>query len=664
MNIGIDARPLSLQEEGIPRVVKSLVSELVRIDQENSYYLYSQRDFDLPLDNPRWHKRIGSRCSFLPGSIWFQTEARRAILEDNLDIFWGTQHTLPLSLPSKVAKVLTIHDLVWRLYPRTMTLKNYCNYRLFAERSIQQANRVISDSESTARDLQRILNVPESKIEVIHLGVGPAYKPHDPRAAAEYLASKYGVSKDYVLTVGKMTPRKNLSVLVEAMKILRDRGEHSLQLLVAGAKGWKTAKVFKSVERFGLTESDIRFLGFVPEEDLPVLYSGACIFLFPSLYEGFGLPLVEAMACGVPIVASNTSSIPEVVQDAALLVLPNRPQDFAEAILRVRGDMDVRRTMIGRGLRRAGCFRWDKAASRVLECMERVVTKRQRGMAAEPRADERWRRYASLLACPDCHSRLAVSADLFRCEECGISWPIVGGIPTFLSQSSAQTSFYDQTYWGRRGSRRLSSDDRFYLKVVNCWLDRLQVGSSSVYLDVSCGEGHALYAATERGARSIGIDISIVAMRAGQEKFGLTGAILKDASSLPFPDSTFDRVSCLGSLEHFPDPRRALDEMRRVAQPSALFLFLVPNARHIFRSIVSVADPQTIVTALDERGWIEFFHQLGFAVIGQWIDNHTYHRPVRPFKLRRVVRRAMAPLCELAGRKYAWQLCFLLRKAG
>jgi len=183
------------------------------------------------------------------------------------------------------------------------------------------------------------------------------------------VANKYGVSKDYVLTVGTVGPHKNLITLVKAMKILRERGKLSFQLLAVGAKSRKDTKLFKALESSGLTDEDIRFLGYVPEEDLPMLYSGSRSLVFPSLYEGFGLPLVEAMACGVPVVASNTSSIPEVVGDAALLVPPTQPEAFAQAILRVRSDADLRKAMIQKGLSRATCFRWDNAARRLLECM-------------------------------------------------------------------------------------------------------------------------------------------------------------------------------------------------------------------------------------------------------------------------------------------------------
>jgi len=367
MRIGIDCRPLSRPPAGVSRVLTNIIRELQLIDNENLYYLYSDREFDLPFHSERWRKRIHSRFRFLPGTFWLQTDARSMSLQDRVDVFWGTAQILPLGLPAKVGKVLTVHDLVWQLYPETTTWFGRYAHRRYAERSIREADRVISDSESTARDLQRILNVPESKIEVVHLGVGPAYKPHDPSAAAEYVASKYGVSKDYGLTVGTVEPRKNLVTLVEAMKILRDRGEHSLQLLVAGGTGWKNAKIYNSVQRSGLTESDIRFVGFVPEENLPVLYSGASIFLFPSLYEGFGLPLVEAMACGAPVVASNIAVTAEVVQDAALLVPPLEAEGFAEAMQYVRRDSSLRAAMIQKGFERARHFRWDEAAKQMLQ---------------------------------------------------------------------------------------------------------------------------------------------------------------------------------------------------------------------------------------------------------------------------------------------------------
>jgi glycosyltransferase involved in cell wall biosynthesis len=350
-------------------MIRRVIEEWHKIDSENTYYLYSDRDFELPWEGDRWLKRISSPLPLLPGTLWLQTVGRRMILRDQLDVFWGTNNMLPLGLPSDIAKVLTIHDLLWPLYSKIADPFHRCMHWLFVERSVRQADQIIAVSQSTAADLRRIWKLPASKIEVIHHGIGAIYRPQDPRVASVLVANRYGVSKDYVLTVGTAGPHKNLIALVEAMKILRKRGELSFQLVAVGAKSLKDTKLFKALQSWGLTGEDIRFLGYVPDEDLPVLYSGSCLFVFPSLYEGFGLPLVEAMACGVPIVASNTSSIPEVVGDAALLVPPTQPEAFAETIFRVRSDTELRKAMIQKGLNRATCFRWDNSARRLLECL-------------------------------------------------------------------------------------------------------------------------------------------------------------------------------------------------------------------------------------------------------------------------------------------------------
>ena len=373
MRIGINALPLSRVQAGAARVIRCVMQELREIDSENTYYLYSDRDFELPWEGDRWRKRISSSLPLLPGSFWLQTVGRRMIVRDRVDVFWGTANMLPLRLPSGVAKVVSIHDLIWPIQSEVVDPVTRFMLWLFVRRSAQQADRIITVSKSTAQDLQRVFAVPESKIEVIHNGVGPAYRPQNPRTATEKLANKYGVSKEYVLTVGTVVPHKNLATLVEAMRILRKRGELFFQLLVVGAKGRKNSKLDEALHRSGLRSEDIKFLGFVPEEDMPVLYSGCWLFAFPSFYEGFGLPLVEAMASGVPIVASNTSSIPEVVGEAALLVPPTQPEAFADAILRVRSDKVLRRTMIQKGLSRATCFQWSKAARQYFECFQNMV---------------------------------------------------------------------------------------------------------------------------------------------------------------------------------------------------------------------------------------------------------------------------------------------------
>ena len=226
-----------------------------------------------------------------------------------------------------------------------------------------------------------------------------------------------------------------------------------------------------------------------------------------------------------------------------------------------------------------------------------------------------------------------------------------------------EATFYDEKYWLALFGSDLCPDDHFYLEVVNDWLDKLRINPRTRYLDVSCGQGHTLYIARQRGAQGYGIDFSLAALQAGKEKFGLQELIRQDAASLPFRSGIFDSISCLGALEHYQKPELALLEMQRVSQPSGLFLFVVPNAHHIFGSLLNLVDPQTIITDFGFEEWGAFFAKNGFRVIGQWPDNHTYHRPLAPFKLRRLVRKSLGPLVNCAGMKRAWQFCFLCEKA-
>jgi len=367
LRIGIDARPLARGAAGISRAVYSIVRELERLDDQSQYLLYCNRPFNLPFDNLRWQKRVQSLYSFLPGSLWLQSKAfAGAARHDHLDVFWGTLYTLPAGLPETTRKVLTIYDLVWRRYPQSMSWHNRMLSRAFAQRSVSRVDMIVTISESTKQDLESELHVPAEKIKVVRLGVDEHFRPCEQAVAARHVAQKYGSSENYILSVGTIEPRKNLKILIEAIGILKGQGKLAHQLVVAGAKGWGKSQIAESILKWKLTESDVKFLGFIPEKDLPLLYSGAAVFVFPSVYEGFGLPLVEAMACGTPVVASNASSIPEVVGEAGILVDAHRPAEFAEAISQLRTNPGLRAAITQKGFQRVKQFSWAAAAKDVL----------------------------------------------------------------------------------------------------------------------------------------------------------------------------------------------------------------------------------------------------------------------------------------------------------
>jgi glycosyltransferase involved in cell wall biosynthesis len=369
MRIGVDGRPLcgGGGYAGIYRFVTNLFREFQRIDSSNEYYVYTKNDFAFPLSNPRWRKRVLSDQRYGLTSRWGHLGLKHLIGLDALDVFLTTFHFFPIGLPPSLPRVLTVHDLVWHRHPETMGLRNYIMHRLFADRSISEADHIVTFSEATAADLE-MLGVARGKISVVHHAPEAAYKPSEQAQAARYIAARYGASEDYICTVGTVEPRKNLVTLLKAISVLKKRAR-GCQLLVAGAPGWKNSIIYETVRECGLTRDDVLFLGYVPEKDMPALYCGSRLFVFPSVYEGFGIPLVEAMACGTPLVASNSSSIPEVVQDAALLVSPRSPEAFADAISRVDSDPELRSSMIAKGLRRAGDFSWECSAREVLNVL-------------------------------------------------------------------------------------------------------------------------------------------------------------------------------------------------------------------------------------------------------------------------------------------------------
>jgi glycosyltransferase involved in cell wall biosynthesis len=388
MRIGIDAFPLCphFPATGIPRSVREILRELQRIDQENDYFLYSKLDFDFPLKNPRWRKCLHPRIPYLLGSLYLKEGLKGSDCNRELDIFWTTRtHTFPFGLGSDTGRVMTVYDLVWLLYPDTMEPINRVAFKVFASSGIRQAHRIISISESTCRGLEEQLDVPRSKMKVVHLGVDPSFTPRGRNESARFIARKYGTSPDYIFTVGTVEPRKNFVTLIDALRLLHQRGRWRHQLLIAGESGWKNSGVYATVDRCGLSEREVKFLGRVPEEDLPLLYSGAALFVFPSLYEGFGLPPLEAMACGTPVIASNTSAVPEVLGEAGVLVSPQRPAEFAEAMARMTVDTGLGRALAEKGLKRARQFSWEAAARKVRGVLEE----------ASPRARNEGRQDAS-----------------------------------------------------------------------------------------------------------------------------------------------------------------------------------------------------------------------------------------------------------------------------
>jgi glycosyltransferase involved in cell wall biosynthesis len=273
------------------------------------------------------------------------------------ELFQATEHLL---LPLReVPTVLTVHDLIFRYHPAHHKPLNRWYLNLTMPLYCRRASHIIAISEQTRRDLLAAYGLPPAKITVIYEAADPRFRPQSAESVAAVRA-RYGLPNRYLLFVGTIEPRKNLTTLLEALNRIRDR-EPRIKLVIVGRKGWLYEGFFRRLRELSL-EGEVIFTGFVPDEDLPAFYTAAALFVFPSLYEGFGLPPLEAMACGVPVVCSNTSSLPEIVGDAALTFDPLDAEEMAATIEEALRHEVLREEMREKGLRQAAKFSWEKTA--------------------------------------------------------------------------------------------------------------------------------------------------------------------------------------------------------------------------------------------------------------------------------------------------------------
>jgi glycosyltransferase involved in cell wall biosynthesis len=256
--------------------------------------------------------------------------------------------------------------LSFMLYPEAFNRPNARYLQHFTMLSVRRADRVIAVSESTKGDVVRLLGVAPEKVAVVYHGVENEFRPLDQGAEMDEFRARVRLPERFILCFGTLEPRKNLATLIAAYALLRKESRLPHKLVIAGGKGWRFEHVFAAVDEAGL-QDDVLFPGYVPSDEQPMWYNAAEVFAYPSLYEGFGFPPLEALACGTPVVASNRSSLPEVVGDAGLLVDPLDAVELAEALRRVLTDGGLRQELVARGLARAQSFSWSRAARETVE---------------------------------------------------------------------------------------------------------------------------------------------------------------------------------------------------------------------------------------------------------------------------------------------------------
>ncbi len=302
--------------------------------------------------------------------LWTHLRLSAELIRHRPDVLFVPSHVLPIICP--VPGVVTVHDLGYLAYPRAHRRFDRWYLDWTTRRHTRVAAHILADSEATRQDLIRHYGADPRRITVVYPGLDPAFRPLDDMGQLSAVRSRYGIQPDYIIHVGTLQPRKNLHRLLDALEHpgTTQYALRNIRLLLVGKPGWLAGNLLARVTAMG---DRVRLLGHVDQRDLPALISGARALVMPSLYEGFGFPVLEAMACGTPVVASNVSSLPEVAGDAALLVDPRDTDALADALARILTDEDLRAELRWRGLERAQQFTWQRAAQQTLTVLETVA---------------------------------------------------------------------------------------------------------------------------------------------------------------------------------------------------------------------------------------------------------------------------------------------------
>ena len=353
--IGIDIQTTLGQKTGFGFYVSNLVSELKKVDKNNKYSFFKPKvdiDFSAP---QRWW--------------WDEVSLPRLAQESKVELLHQPAFSAPVRFNGKV--VVTVHDVIAVLFGADIPYYSRQYFARWMPFSYRFADKIICVSEHTKKDLVRYLKIKEEKMVVIPEAAGNQFKQVKDKKAIAKVLDKYYIDSRYILHIGTLNPRKNLDFLIKVFdrvhKLMPD-----VKLVITGKKGWHYENLFELVRHLGL-EKYVIFTGYIKDEEAPYLYNGASVYAFPSIYEGFGLPPLEAMSCGTPVVASDTSSIPEVVADAGILLNPNDKESWVKALVRFLRNEDERQRYSQKALNRAKEFSWKKTAQKTIEVYEEVL---------------------------------------------------------------------------------------------------------------------------------------------------------------------------------------------------------------------------------------------------------------------------------------------------
>jgi glycosyltransferase involved in cell wall biosynthesis len=385
MRIGIDATALPARPVGAGNYIIQLIHAIAgsnmidepipdgRQPKGLEFVIFVQRSRLKLLkveEAPNLHLIVIPDLSPFVRLLWEQISFPMLAKNQHLDLLHSLHYTMPLAYPGRT--VVTFHDMTFFLFPHHHTLPKRFFFRFFIRASSRQAVALIADSESTRQDAIRLVGVSPGKIFTIQLGVTQEFQPIQDKTILWQARQKYQLPERFLLYVGTIEPRKNLPILLQAYASVADQmPDH--RLVVVGPQGWMVENIVQKSGQLNISDK-VHFTGYVEQADLPLIYNLADVFIYPSVYEGFGLPVLEAMACGTPVITSNVSSMPEIVGDAGVLLAPNNPEVLAQSLLELINDPMYRQRLSILGRERAAAFTWKRTAEKTINVYRHGVS--------------------------------------------------------------------------------------------------------------------------------------------------------------------------------------------------------------------------------------------------------------------------------------------------
>lgn len=372
MKIGIDGRAAKwYRGTGIGTYTHELILSLNEVDCDNDYLIFLPEGSSI--NNLNENFKIEPVKSNFNDNFWDEVRVPNLLDNHNMELYHVPQNGVGLSQNINCFKAITLHDIIPLKMPETVSDKYLKIFNDELPKLLSDCEGIITVSEFSKEDIAHEFNFPKEKIYVTHLAAEDIYKPMSKCKCKQIIKEKYSIQEDFILYVGGLSPRKNIIGLIEAFSLIPNKNRRNAKLVITGKKGLSYSKYKKRAEDLNVSD-DVIFTDFIPLEDLPIFYNGAEVLVYPSFYEGFGLPPLEAMACGTPVIASNVTSLPEVCYDSALLINPYNVNDLSYAIEKVLNDSLLTLTMVKKGLMRSINFSWRKTALKTVNAYKSMLS--------------------------------------------------------------------------------------------------------------------------------------------------------------------------------------------------------------------------------------------------------------------------------------------------